>query len=443
MNKTNIAIISELKEFLVQAKSVLKYRNKPTDFTRKRKLPFERVVGFLINLPRKSLSLELNELFRALELEVCYCSKSAFSQARYKLKHQFFKDWNKCLLSSYYSDNEERIKRWKDFILIGVDGSTLHLFEDAEGEIAEHFGKYRGAVTARVMCAYDVLNRMSYHSRIAPIKVAENTIAKDWLNDFKEDLPMLGKVLCVYDMKFVGFAFAYEHLVKGVDFVMRAEPGFNTLVHDFIKSGKKDAVLKWYPPRGAVKDLQEKGYKVDKECFIVVRLVRIPLKDGTQEVLISSLTDQQEYAYKDFKSLYFKRWGTETNFDYWKNKMQIENFSGHKVEAIYQDFHASIFTANVHSVLLDECEEELEQISKERVYEYVSNKNIGVGVLKGRILDLFLKPIPQAQRTMEELHRLFLFHLEPIRPNRQYPRKKRIQHMHGKYVTMTNYRRAI
>lgn len=443
MIKTNIAIISDLCEFLKSAKSKLKYRDKPTDFSRARKLPFERVVGFLINLPRKSLSLELDELFSRLDLGVCYCSKSAFSQARYKLKHCFFEDWNKHLRLSYYTDNEDRIKRWKGFILMGLDGSTAHLFEDAEGKIAEHFGKYRGAVTARVMCAYDVLNRISYLGKIAPIKVAENTIAKDWLNDFQADLPILKKILCLYDMKFIGFAFAYEHVAKGLDFVMRAEPDFNFPIHDFMRSDQKDIIIEWRPPQNAIKDLQEKGYKVDKDTFIKVRLLKIPLEDGTIEVLATTLTDQEKYPYEDFKALYFKRWGTETNFDYWKNKAQIENFSGHKVEAIYQDFYASIFTANVHSILLDECESELEQINEKRIFEYETNKNIGVGVLKGRILDLFLKPTQQVIHTMDELHRLFLFHLEPIRPNRKYPRNKRIQHLNGKYVTMTNYRRAI
>lgn len=443
MIKTNIGIISDLSEFLEKAKSNIKYRVRPEDFSRRVKLSFEYVVGFLVNMPRKSLSLELAEFFSRMGLEVGYCGKSAFSKARYKVKHQFFKDWNDALKRSYYTDNEDNIKRWKGFILQGVDGSTLHLFEDAQGKIAEHFGKYRGAVTGRVLCAYDLLNEVNYLAELAPIKVAENTLAKGFLDRFQQDMPMLGKVLCLYDMKFIGYAFAYEHFHKGVDFLMRASPGFNIPIHDFMKSDKQDEIIAWYPPEGAIKDLQEKGYQIDKEGFIKVRMLKIPLEDGTIEVLVTSLIDQQEYPYEDFKPLYFQRWGSETNFDYWKNKIQIENFSGHKVEAIYQDFHATVFTSNLHSVLMDECEEELEQINEERIHEYALNKNIGVGVLKTRILDLILKPPQQAKQTLEELHRLFLFHLEPVRPGRKYPRNKRIHHLNGKYVTMTNYRRAI
>lgn len=326
---------------------------------------------------------------------------------------------------------------------MGVDGSTLHLFEDADGKIAEHFGTHCGAVLAHVMCAYDVLNNINYLAKISPFKVSENEVAKGFLDDIKENMPMLGQVLCIYDMKFIGFAFAYEHLYKKSDFVMRAEPGFNTPIHDFMKSDEKDIIINWKISDGGLKDLQEKGYKVDNETFIKVRLLKIPLKDGTTQVLVTSLTDRQKYPYEDFADLYFKRWGAETSFDYWKNKAQIENFSGHKVEAIYQDFYATIFTANLHNVLLDECEDELAQINEGRRYEYATNKNVGLGLLKSRILDLVLKPPEKVEQTLDELHRLFLQHLEPIRPQREYPRKKRIHHLAGKYVTMTNYRRAV
>ena len=139
--------------------------------------------------------------------------------------------------------------------------------------------------------------------------------------------------------------------------------------------------------------------------------------------------------------MYFKRWGSETNFDYWKNKAQIEIISGHSVEAIHQDFYATVFTANLHSILMEECEEELLLKTQDRKYEYALNRNIGLGLVKGKIIKLFFEDNPRP--ILEELHRLFLFHLEPVRPGRQFERKKRQQHVAGKYVTMTNYRRAM
>lgn len=441
MHKTNLQIIEDLIFFLKEANEKGEsYRRSPPDFTRTRKLPLENIAGILINMPRKSLSLELGEFFVQMPQNLTV-TKSAFSQARYKLKHEFFEDWNSELTLSFYTEDEERVKKWNNFILFGVDGSTLHLFEDAEGNIAEHFGKYKGAVTGRVMCMYDVLNQISYKNQLAPIQISENEIARNWVHNLGSDKTFLGEVLCLYDMKFPGFAMAYEHINQGVNFVMRAERTFNTMVYDFANSRKKQLVTKWYPSDGGLKELQQKGYAIGEEDFIKVRLIKIELPNGEVEYLITSLLDIRKYPRKDFGPLYFKRWGSETNFDVWKNKTQIENFSGHSVEAIYQDFHATVFTANVHSLFVQDCEEDLKQINQERKLDYAINKNVSLGLLKGKIVQLFLGLNPE--QIARKLHELFITKLEPVRPDREFSRKKRIQHLNGKYVTMTNYRRAI
>lgn len=416
------------------------YRRFATAFTRTRKLTLEKVAGILINMPRKSLQLELEEFYALIPLESTV-TKSAFSQARYKLKYEFFEDWNSELTLSFYTENDDRIKKWKDFILFGVDGSTIHLFEDVAGNIAEHFGKYKGAVTGRVMCMYDVLNQISYKSSLTPIQTSENEIARDWVHILGTDKTFLGEILCLYDMKFPGFAFAYEHVNQGINFVMRAERTFNTLVYDFANSGQEQLVTKWYPSEGGLKDLQQKGYVISESDFIEVRLIRVELPSGELEYLITTLVDLEKYPLEDFGPLYFKRWGSETNFDIWKNKTQIENFSGHSIQAIYQDFHATVFTANIHSLFVQDCDQDLEQINQDRKLDYAINKNVSLGLLKGRIVQLFLGFNPE--QVAKKLHQLFVNKLEPVRPNRQFPRKKRIIHLEGKYATMTNYRRAL
>ena len=73
--------------------------------------------------------------------------------------------------------------------------------------------------------------------------------------------------------------------------------------------------------------------------------------------------------------------------------------------------------------------------------DYAINKNVSLGLLKGRIVQLFFGLEPE--QITKQLHELFLTKLEPVRPGRDFPRKKRVQHLHGKYVTMTNYRRAL
>lgn len=87
--QTNLQIIDELKEFLMQAvHNKEKYCHSPAAFTRKRILDFSMVVLFITNLVKKSLAVELDDLFGFLH-QATIPTKGAFSQARYKLKAFF------------------------------------------------------------------------------------------------------------------------------------------------------------------------------------------------------------------------------------------------------------------------------------------------------------------------------------------------------------------
>jgi len=443
MIKTNLQIIDQLRKFLEQAgqENREEYSERKEDFTRSRKLNICRVIAFVISLPKKSLSIELGEFFENLgESSLSSCSKSAFSKARQKLKHTFFIDWNKLLVKEWYSDNDGRVKKWKGLTLLGIDGSTGYLFRDKLGKVLAYFGLHSGVVMARIMNCVDVLSGICIKGSLSPIVESEMAIARQWLEEFKRDFGFIPNPLMIYDRGFAGFAFAYLHVMNGVDFLIRYPVGFNYLVHNFMMGNERDCVVDWFISRNAIEELRALGHDVSSDTSIKVRLVKVELDTGETEVLVTSLLDQQTYKTEDFKALYFQRWGTETLYDYWKNKAQMEIVSGHSVKAILQDFYATIFTANLHSLMVNECEQQLEPVNEKRKYDYAVNKNVTLGLLKGRIVMLFL--LEQPGQILEELNSLFIKHLEPVRPGRKNKRNFK-RHKKGKYVTFTNYRRAI
>ena len=68
-------------------------RRSAKDFSRKRCLTFVIVLVFLMNMIKRAIQDELDEFFKALDAEPIACrhvSKSAFTQARQKLKHTAF-----------------------------------------------------------------------------------------------------------------------------------------------------------------------------------------------------------------------------------------------------------------------------------------------------------------------------------------------------------------
>ena len=101
MVNANIAIINELKSFLeeisMESSKRQEYTFKGSDFSRQRVLTFERIVGLLINMPKRSLSIEIREFLKSISVED-NISKSAFSQQRSKLKPLFFQVWNQLLV---------------------------------------------------------------------------------------------------------------------------------------------------------------------------------------------------------------------------------------------------------------------------------------------------------------------------------------------------------
>ena len=104
------------------------------------------------------------------------------------------------------------------------------------------------------------------------------------------------------------------------------------------------------------------------------------------------LRSYEHFKYEEFANFYFMRWGVEENYKFYKVRVEIENFSGKSPIAIEQDFHATIFTCNIRSMLATEAEEELKQQNsdKELKYEYKINKNISAATLKDEIIKVLL-----------------------------------------------------
>ena len=88
-----------------------------------------------------------------------------------------------------------------------------------------------------------------------------------------------------------------------------------------------------------------------------------------------------------------------------------------------------------------QSEAELEKINKQRKLKYTINKNISWASLKNRLVFLFLSN--NCFEILLELQTLFQQHLEPVRPNRKYPKIQKAMHGNAKYKTLTNYKRAI
>lgn len=172
-----------------------------------------------------------------------------------------------------------------------------------------------------------------------------------------------------------------------------------------------------------------------------VRVLRFMLPSGIEEVLITSLFNE-EYTIEEFKELYFKRWGIEIKFDELKNKLEIENFTGTTKIAVEQDFYASIYLSNMIELARQESDEIIELNNKEKnlKHEYKTNLNILVGSLKDKLVMMMLeKSIRKRNKMFKKIMEQASQNAIPIRLGRHNPRKDSVTR--GKYKT--NHKRCL
>lgn len=443
MVEANVKIIEELKYFLYTVCSDITIRKLVTqsekDFTRERKLTLERIASLIINMPKRSLSIEIQEFFYYLEKDLTSSTKGAFSLQRTKLKPLFFEVWNKWLVDSFYHYYGDKVKRWKGFRLQAVDGSTAYLMN--KKEVIEHFGtqdnQHVSIPMARVMQIQDILNDITIWGTIRPIIQSEQAIIAERVSNLYEDS------ITLFDRAYPSYALMYmmsnqETLRR---FVMRCKEGFNKEVKQFIHSRKNNKIINLKPTAGAIATLRKNGYIVTEETTLSVRMVKVKLRNGEIEILLTNLYDEKIYTTEELKYLYGLRWGIETMYCKQKNQQQMEQFSGHRVICIQQDYAASLFVANLQSLVAKQCEDYLQEINKKRKYRYKINQNISWASLKNNIIKLFLHN--ETEKILRLLQKEFERNTEPIRPGRHYPRIIKAKRLHGKYQTFTNYRRAI
>lgn len=380
----------------------------------------------MLNFLTRSLSIEIVNFLSFLkrkDIAQDTFSKSAFVQARKKIKPEVFKHLNQRIIEEFYTDNSGVLRQFDNLRILAMDGSRLTLpftkeLEQIYGQTKNQTNTY--IVQTKACVLYDLLNKICINGVLSSIDTDERTQAKQLLECCQAN------DLIIYDRGYPSFELIYEHYQKNLHFLMRMPLDFSQVVKDFVASGKTSQIVEIKP--GQKKSFENKPYT--KSSTLKIRLLRITLNGGGIEVLATSLLDSKNYGNEDFKELYFKRWKIETYYDELKNKLKIEEFSGYTNQSILQDFYSTLFVSNIQTLIENEINEEVEKDIeiKSLKYQYKINTSLSYGFMKNRILELFFSK-NDMNEIINELKELFKKHLIPIRPNRSFDRKI------GKYRT--------
>lgn len=416
-------------------------RLKKTAFTRERMLTFEKITLFIVNLVRKTLQLELNMFTK--NLQEGDVTKQAFSKARQNLNPEVFELLNEKFITEFYTDNE--IKTLHGYRFFAVDGAFIQL--PSSQELIQEYGCGKNQFGVAMPMAlsstlFDLLNKISVHSILAPISASERDLAKQHLYQLQKinqqtEFDKTGiKDLFIFDRGYPATELFVRFAKENKDFLARCKRDFCTEVVDALANNQKDIVVeidvsKKRTCANSAPSLQL--LEGSENTKIKVRILVFTLASGELEILITSLIDKNKFSRKMLFEFYNMRWGIEENNKFHKSIAQVENFSGKTKVSIEQDFHATVFACNIESILAQEALDEVNAVlkNKDLKYEYVINKNIALGLLKDELIYVLLSGgdfNEFCNKTKEKM----ACSLVPVRKNRSFPR---IKSAHRKYPT--------
>ena len=412
-------LIRKLKKTVQSDNFIARHRKSSKDFTRTRQLPFHTLIYFLLNLVKGSLQEELDHFFQIIndtDLPERVVTKSAFTLARKKLQYSAFKALNKNAVDFFYKQPVVRL--WRGMRLLCIDGSTVRLPNSQT--IAEHFGTFfvsgNSCSLARISQLFDPLNQITVDGVIAPKSEGERALAVQHCEHItKNDLILM-------DRGYHAFWLFALMLSKEANFCCRVPLSVWTKVKDFYASGKQEQRITIEPSAVSLMQCEKLGISSSP---ITLRLIRVTLENGEPEILMTSLLNETLYPQEIFKGLYHQRWGVEESYKAIKCRVQLENFTGLSILAIYQDFYAKLLITNLAAIMSWQAQRVVDEKSKHKKYRHKVNLSQTIARLKDSLVLLFIRG--DISKLLKKLMHLCIITVEPIRPGRSYPRNRKLK----------------
>ncbi len=403
-------------------------------FTRDRKLTFSKII-IIIMLFKSSIQRDLDRFIKVItgsDFNIREATKGALTQARAKLNPWAFRRLNEVTSNAFY--NEAEYYAYHGMRLLAVDGTRLVL--PNHPSIIEEFGEHGfgpNADSPRSLALgsmlYDVLNQITLDAQLGPYSSSERDLLLEHLERVETgDLLLL-------DRGYPSFWLLYLLKAKGVEFCVRLKEDWWLKVKDFVSSGEKERLVQFTLPKKDYKKLA--AYPQMQKTSITCRLIKVETDNGEVEVLCSSLIDNEQYPYEEFRELYHLRWGEEEAYKLLKSRVEIENFSGKTANAVKQDFFAKVFLMTLCAAYAHPIEEKVREEYKadtKRKHDQQINRTNALATTQDILIPVFLKK--QFKEAIKAFDKIVFNTREIIRPNRKVVRKKKPKRLYS-----MNYKR--
>ena len=427
LEKRALALIHSLRQRILDPGLCVRHRRRLEDFSRECRLTFPVMVVLLLQKSLRSLQARLHEVVRQLAqaVEGRSLSAGAFTHARAKLGASTFVELNQqaVLPLVYGAEHQGLVARWRGHRVLAIDSSVVRLPRSAE--VGKQFGwmecssqvepSEQRYPQGRLSVLYDVLNQIALEARLEPWKMAEEAMAHQHLAGVEPG------DLVLTDRGYTSYFWVWDLLARGAHFLSRCSRSSFAVAQMLFRQNKAGvsvcAVLR--APKEFKRVCRQRGWPLE----VRVRFVTVRLKTGELEVLVTSLLDSERYPTQDFADLYWRRWGQETFYGRLKGRLDLENCSGLSVQAVEQDFAATILLSNLESIVIGPAAAQLAEATSQRQQPAKINRALSMHALKSRLIDLLASELP-AKEVLDELTEWFQHNPVSVRKRRKVPREK-------------------
>jgi hypothetical protein len=425
LKKRALDLIKQLRLRIIDPGLCGRHRRREVDFSRQCRLTFPVLMLLLLRKSLKSLQSRLHEWLWQLDEERSTASLSAgaLTHARAKLCASAFVELNQQVLlpTVYRAEHQALVQKWRGHRLLAVDSTVLRLPKSAAvGKIfgweqsSNDRGTHERYPFGRASMIYDLLNEVALDARLAPSRVGEELLAREQVGCLQAN------DLVITDRGYTSYCWLAAVLASGAHFVSRCSRSSFAVARNLFQVNRtaRSWTVRVKAPKGARAECRQKGWPTE----LTVRFLSVRLSSGELEVLATSLLEEVIYPTEEFADLYWRRWKQETYFGRLKGRLDLEHCSGLSVEAVEQDFAATVLLSNLESMLIGPAAAELAARTAERKQAVKINRAVSFHALKSRLIELLASQVPPEQ-VLEELTQYFQANPVSIRPGRKVPRQ--------------------
>lgn len=342
---------------------------------------------------------------------------SAYQQAREKLDPKIFIELLRILSEGFYqSDPQDPGLQWCSHRLLGFDPTTLNL-PDTPATRA-HYDVQRNqhaeCVQAQSGMLYDLLNELPLGATLG-----KRRSGKQQLMELEALLQENDVVVC--DREFGDYGLLSWLSSRKRHYIVRLQSQSFAAVQAFAKGTEREAIVEVSCPRKQREFVAQHALPQR----MLLRVLKVLLPSGEEEILATSLCDSTLYSPADLAEAYRLRWGIETCFDRLKNIFELERFSGGSLQRIEQDFYGTLFLCGLEAMLIEQTQQELRESSPGCKHQKKVNRAVSYSALVDQAIEILLHPQEETEQTLQRLRTLLRCSPTLVRSGRKNKRVRR------------------